>query len=165
MHKSSEFSDNDLKIIKEKVGRKYDAAFRRLLLLFIPLCLATPYIPKRKASKYFAQLDYTDEVLTYGVIYAFIIITFAVWHPIKTKKEISDKRRFLKKNTVNTAIKNISRAMFQSHEYVVTTDLAGDLNTLKLNETQLNNISNGDFVEIEYEEQTKSILTIKILLP
>jgi len=157
----SKFSDDEIVLIKQKMNAKFEKAMI-ITLLFSPIiCLAMPYIPGRRGrGPMIDRMPYWDAVLQMSIIWILALIGVWICNYLKSKNQYSRNRRFLKKKILKGVIVNKSKGKFKSYDNIIETNLDNEFSKMELENDESNNFNVGDKFELEFEENTKTILSI-----
>ena len=158
----STFSDKEINTIKKKSNETFDKAAKITWLLSPIICLIAPYLPGRKGRGSMVEtMGYEKAVLYFSLFW--IGINLFVWfsHKSKTNKEFSENRKFLRRKNVKTVVKRKSRTAFSFFDNILMTELDGNLKTIQIKREESESIKIGEEIQIEYEEQTNTILKLE----
>jgi len=157
----SKFTDSEIELIKYKLNHKFERGMIIVILISPIICLIMPYIPGRRGrGPLIDRMPYWDAVLQMSLIWFATLIGVWIWNYLKTKKQYSENKIFLKKTNEIGEITGKSKSFFSTYANKIITNLEGDLGIMKIEKKESQSLNIGDKVEVIYEQQTKTIFEI-----
>lgn len=160
----SNFTTKEIDLIISKSKKEFDLGMKVTLFLSPLACVIAPYLPSRKGrDRLIDTMDYEKVVLIWAIIWVGILIITWISNNQKVEKEFWENRKFLRRKFLTAKIKKKEKSFFKKFENKLITDLKWEFRELEVSNEQSSEFEIGDDIQIEIEEQTRTVLKINKL--
>ena len=156
------FTDEELALIKEKLHEKNEKSIIYALLIAPVIWLIVPYLPGRRGRPSMVErMDYQDAVLLVAVLFTGALLLVYIRNYIRANRTFKKDRIFFSRRQVVVRVKRKSRTWLKSFDNILETDHQDRLGKIEINKEQSTQIKVGDELDLEIEEYTNTVLHIR----
>ena len=160
----SKFTDSDINKIKHHLESNINKLLVLVLKLSPIIILIAPIIPNgARAQRMIDRMPYWDAVLQLAIIWPIVLTLSLLWNYYYMPRQLAKHRKFLRKRKLSTNVTGKSKSLFSLYENKLITDLEAPFHEITIEKELIRKINEGDKIEIEYEEHTKTILAVELL--
>jgi len=158
----TQFSDQDIKKIQNKLSESFDRTFLWPIILITPIiCGAYPFIKNQLLSDQILKgMNLIDSALLFTMMWVGTVIVIILLNNLRIKLKVKKNKSQFVKYKAEAKVVKMDKQFFKSFQNVIHTNLKAPYDIIRMEDPIEISPKAGDTVWITIEETTGTVLNI-----